>query len=300
MSDPAPAATPETPAPAAPRFPLLCLLRPRQWIKNAFVLAPLLFAGKFRDPEAIQQACFAAFLFCLGAAAVYILNDLLDVERDRRHPTKRLSRPLAAGAATTTQAVILLAVLEAALLAGILAAPRAVFVILGYQFLNALYSAKLKHVPILDLFCIAAGFVLRIYAGAVALDVPLSPWMLNTTLCLALHLAAVKRRQELSNGGPEGRAVLEHYTAELLNYFAFLAAVCAVVFYSLFTLTVRTALEPTIPLVLLGFFRYWYIVVRKGGGESPTDAVWQDWPLALIVLAWVALCGVLMATHGMT
>ena len=283
-------------APSTPplRFPLLRILRPRQWIKNAFVFAPLVFAGKFREPEAIGQSAAAAVLFCLGASAIYIFNDLRDLESDRQHPLKRRTRPLASGALTPRQAGVLFFALQAALLAGLWAAPGAVLVILGYQLLNLLYSIALKHVPILDLFCIAAGFVLRVYAGAVVLEVPLSSWMLNTTLCLALYLAATKRRQELDGNGQAGRAVLAHYSVALLEYYAFVSAVCAVIFYALFTLTVRQQLQPTIPLVLLGFFRYRYVVERKGGGESPTDVVWQDWPLALIVLAWVVLCAALL------
>ncbi|HEX5724535.1 MAG TPA: decaprenyl-phosphate phosphoribosyltransferase [Longimicrobiaceae bacterium] len=284
-----PAARPApVPAPAAPRWPLVRLLRPRQWIKNGFVLAPTLFAGLFPHGPSVLRALAAAALFCVASSLVYVVNDLVDLESDRLHAAKRHSRPLAAGTVSPAAARLLLVALGAVLAASGVIFPAVGGVLAVYLVLNVAYSLKLKHVPVVDLFCVAAGFVLRVYAGAVAVAVPLSSWMLITTLCLALYLAAVKRRQELAAGGG-ARAVLGSYSVELLDRYAELASISAIVFYSLYVVAVRPALVVTIPLVLFGVFRYWYMVRTLEVGESPTEALWGDWPLLLTVLAWAGL-----------
>jgi decaprenyl-phosphate phosphoribosyltransferase len=275
--------------PGAPRA-LARLLRPRQWIKNGFVLAPMVFAGVHLEPGAAPRALAAAALFCVAASAVYVFNDLLDVERDRIHPVKRHTRPLASGAVSVATGRAILIALVVAVAAGVAAFPAVAVPFAGYLALNAAYSLRLKHVPVVDLFCVAGGFVLRIYAGARAVDVPLSSWMLITTLSLALYLAAVKRRQELAARGPEGRRVLDQYTLPLLDGYAQTAASASIVFYSLYVINVRPELAVTVPLVLLGIFRYSYLVQARNLGESPTEAVWSDLPLILTVLGWGAIC----------
>jgi 4-hydroxybenzoate polyprenyltransferase len=276
-------------APAPMRWPLIKLLRPKQWIKNGFVLAPLVFAGVFTQPAMIGRALAATALFCLAASLVYILNDLCDLDKDRAHPKKRLSRPLAAGAVTPAQARAVMAALAVALLAGFALSPLVMAGIGAYLAINVAYSFKLKHQPVVDLFCVASGFVLRIAVGAFALPVPLTSWMLITTLCLALYLATIKRRQELIASGDAGRAVLGRYTVALLDRYAEMSAVGAIVFYSLFTMTVKPELAYTVPCVLFGLFRYWFLV-ENGDGESPTDVVWTDIPLGLTVVVWGVLC----------
>ena len=148
----------------------------------------------------------------------------------------------------------------------------------------------LKHQPVIDIFTVAIGFVLRVYAGATALLVPVSSWMFVTTLCLALYLAAVKRRQELSQSGPEARKVLGKYSVQLVDRYAEMSATGALVFYSMFVMSTRPQLVITVPLVLFGLFRYWYVVEELDGGESPTDALFDDWQLLLTLLLWVATC----------
>lgn len=191
---------------------LIRLLRPKQWVKNVFVLAPLIFAGEFLHVESIKTALMAFGLFCIASSATYTVNDLQDIEGDRRHPKKSKTRPLAAGVVSVPAALILLAALYAVLVWGWFVAPKVVMVIAAYLVLNLAYTFVLKHQPVVDIFTIAIGFVLRVYAGAMALDVPVSSWMFITTLCLALYLAAVKRRQELSQSGTEGRKVLDKYS----------------------------------------------------------------------------------------
>ena len=265
---------------------LLALMRPRQWVKNVFVFAPLIFAGEFLKLESIEKVLLAALIFCVASSATYILNDLSDIERDRRHPKKSQTRPLASGLVSVPQALLLLLTLYAVLLAAWFVMPAVLYVVLGYLLLNLAYTFVLKHQPVIDIFTIALGFVLRVYAGAMALSVPVSSWMFVTTLCLALYLAAVKRGQELASNGSESREVLQHYTPALLDRYAEMAATGALLFYSLFVMTARPALVMTIPLVLYGLYRYWFIVESKDAGESPTDALLGDWQLLLTVVAW--------------
>jgi len=220
---------------------------------------------------------------------VYLLNDLMDLERDRQHPKKRRTRPLAAGSVRVSTARVLLGAIYLLLILGLWGWPRVAAPIGLYLGINAAYSVRLKQVPVVDLFCVASGFLLRVFAGAQAIDVPLSSWMLITTLCLALYLAAIKRRQELETSGAEGRAVLESYSVSLLDRYAEMSGVAALLFYGLYVIEVRPALAISIPFVLFGLFRYWYLVERQGAGESPTDALWNDLPLAITVAAWGAL-----------
>lgn len=269
---------------------LIKLMRPKQWIKNGFVLAPLVFSGAFSEPMAIKRTLMAMLLFCVASSATYIINDLHDIELDRRHPKKSKTRPLAAGIVSVPAALLLLAVLYAALIWGWFIAPKVVLVIGAYLTLNLAYTFVLKHQPVVDIFTIAIGFVLRVYAGAMALEVPVSSWMFITTLCLALYLAAIKRRQELSQSGTESRKVLERYSVSLVDRYAEMAATGALLFYSMFVMSAKPELAITVPLVLFGLFRYWFVVEALDGGESPTDALFADWQLLLTVVLWVAAC----------
>jgi decaprenyl-phosphate phosphoribosyltransferase len=273
---------------------IIQLLRPRHWIKNLFVLAPLIFSGLFTRESARLYALFGTLMFCVAASMVYILNDLADRESDALHPAKRLTRPLASGAVSVNAARAVLVVLAAMLLAAARVSVPLVSVLIAYIILNLLYSNWLKRIPVVDIFCVAAGFVLRVYAGAVVIDVPLSSWMLVTTLAIALYLAAIKRRDELEVQGDAARAVLGQYTVPLLDRFALMASVCAMVFYCMFVVTTRPVLAFTIPFVLFGIFRYWFLVDRQGRGESPTDALWSDRPLAITVVLWGILCAYLL------
>jgi 4-hydroxybenzoate polyprenyltransferase len=270
---------------------LVKLMRPRQWVKNGFVLAPLVFAGLFTEPAAIFDAFVAMGLFCIGSSTAYIINDYVDIERDRLHPVKSKTRPLAAGLISKPHALGLLAALYVVLGLGYLRHPEVVLVIAAYLALNIGYTLVLKNQPVIDIFIIAIGFVVRVYVGAVAISVPVSSWMFVTTLCLALYLAAIKRRQELLQSAPEDgvgtRRVLAQYSVSLIDKYAEMAATGALLFYSLFVMTARPELVITIPIVMFGMFRYWFVVEALDGGESPTDALLTDWQLFLGVAAWV-------------
>lgn len=266
---------------------LIKLMRPMQWVKNGFVLAPLVFSGQFTSMVSVANALLAMLLFCLASSATYIVNDYHDIEHDRLHPVKSKKRPLASSQVSRPQALILLGVLYGILVWGYFQQPSVILVILAYLTLNLAYTFVLKYQPVIDIFTIAIGFVLRVYAGAMALSVPVSSWMFVTTLCLALYLAAVKRRQELTQSGKEGRKVLEYYSVTLVDRYAEMSATGALLFYSLFVMTARPEMVITIPFVLYGLFRYWFVVESLDGGESPTDALLSDWQLALTVLIWI-------------
>jgi len=269
---------------------LLKLMRPKQWTKNVFVFAPLMFTGLFFDVVAISQTLIAFALFSLAASATYIVNDLQDIEQDRKHPIKSKKRPLASGQVKPSQAKVLLIGLYAILLIGFVFQPMVMAVIVAYLLLNIAYSFYLKHQPVLDIFTIAIGFVLRVYAGAVAISVPLSSWMFVTTLCLALYLAAIKRRQELLLTDLEGRAVLQKYTVSLMDRYAEMAATGALLFYSFFVMNARPEMVITIPFVLFGLYRYWYVSEVLEEGESPTEALFADKQLLMTVLGWIGVC----------
>lgn len=277
-------------SPAARLRGAIRLLRPRQWVKNIFVFAPLLFTGHFLDPASVRAASFAALLFCVASSAAYIVNDLFDIDADRRHPLKSIRRPLASGVVSVPVALVLLGLLYATLAVAWTADPQVVLVIVAYLALNLAYSWVLKHQPVLDIFTIALGFVLRVFAGATALSVPVSGWTFVTTLCLALYLAAIKRKQELTQRGTEARRVLARYSPALVERYAEIAATGALVFYSMFVVSARPQLVVTVPLVLFGLFRYWYVVEELEGGESPADALLTDWQLLLTVVLWVGTC----------
>ncbi|SKC80476.1 decaprenyl-phosphate phosphoribosyltransferase [Pseudoxanthomonas indica] len=269
---------------------LIKLMRPRQWIKNAFVLAPLIFSGEFVRLESVGASLRAMLLFCIASSLTYVFNDICDVERDRRHPVKSRTRPLASGKVPMSWAIALASVLLGVLIIGSLAAPACSLVIAAYLLLNIAYSVVLKHQPVVDIFTIAIGFVLRVVAGAVALHVPVSSWMFITTLCLALYLASIKRRQELGSNGTGGRKVLDAYSISLIDRYAGLSAMGALLFYSLYVLSARPALAATVPLVLFGLFRYWFLVESQNDGESPTEALLGDWQLLATVAVWTVAC----------
>ncbi len=277
------------PRTVARRHPIIRLLRPLEWIKNGFVVAPAVFAGRILDPESAIRALAAAALFSIAASATYIVNDLCDIERDRAHSQKRNVRPLASGEVSVGTARGLLVALYAIVVAGLFLMPVVALPLLAYVLLNLAYSWGLKHVPIVDLFIVASGFVLREYVGARAIAVPLSEWMMITTLALALYLAATKRLQEVRGEGSTSRRVLARYSIALLERYAETAASSAIAFYGLFVITHRRALAVTVPFVLFGLFRYWYVIDVAGAGESPTETLWTDWPLILTVLLWVAI-----------
>lgn len=278
------------------------LIRPKQWVKNTFVFIPLLFRGLAFDVISFFNSFTAFILFCVAASAVYILNDIYDIEYDSKHPIKSKERPLANGELTIKQAIYLLVGLYGIIILQIWLFPELFNILLIYIILNFAYTFLLKQQPVIDIFIISLGFVLRIVAGAVAIAVQTSSWMLITTLCLALYMTAIKRRQEIliyhsynknllgKNEKNKTRDVLDKYNRSLLNRYAEISGVSAFMFYSLYVFTKEPDLFITIPLVIFGLFRYWYVVEHQYGGESPTDLLLADKQLLTTIILWVIIC----------
>jgi 4-hydroxybenzoate polyprenyltransferase len=282
---------------------LVLSLRPAQWTKNLFVLAGLLFGRRLFDPESVLFAIAAFGMFCALSSAVYLINDVLDRDADRVHPLKG-ARPIASGALQPRIALFAAGLLSAAAIVSALGLrPLLGIVASTYLILLVFYSMWLKHIVILDVLTIAAGFVLRAVAGAVAVDVPISHWLLVCTTLLALFLALSKRRHELTllaGGATEHRRILEEYSPYLLDQMVGVVTASTLVAYAIYATSTETAerlgtdrLGLTIPFVLYGIFRYLYLVHQKRGGGSPTEMLLTDRPLLICVGFWAA-CVVLI------
>ena len=283
---------------------LLVSLRPEQWTKNLLVLAGVVFGGRLLEPSAVATALAAFSIFCLLSGAVYLFNDVADREADRNHPLKR-ERPIASGQLSTTSAVTAGVVLG---IAGVATAfslgTRFGVVAAAYLAAQILYSFGLKHVVIVDVLMIAAGFVLRAIAGAVAVDVPIGHWLLVCTTLLALFLALSKRRHELTllaEGATDHRRILEEYSPYLLDQMIGVVTSSTLIAYTVYATSSDTAarlgtakLGLTIPFVLYGIFRYLYLVHQKRGGGSPASMLLTDRPLLGCVALWGASVIVLM------
>jgi 4-hydroxybenzoate polyprenyltransferase len=289
------------------RVPLLAALRPSQWTKNFLLFAALLFSIRFTQIGTWYAAILAFAVFCVFSSAGYLINDLLDVEADREHPTKRL-RPIASGELSRPVAIgSALALTLGGLALSLRLGTSFTAVAAGYLLLSVSYSAVLKHYVLIDLFGIAAGFVLRAAAGAVAIDVPISPWLYVCTGLAALFLALGKRRHELillESSASRHRRNLDDYTVELVDQLTLIVTAAAIIAYSLYTIsgdlrTSNPAMMLTIPFVLYGLFRYLYLIhIRKLGG-SPEEMLLRDRPLGLTLIAWIVACGIilLLSTH---
>jgi 4-hydroxybenzoate polyprenyltransferase len=285
------------------------LVRPKQWLKNFFVFAPLIFAKQLFVPEALHSAIQAFVAFCLTASAIYIINDIADVEADRVHPTKK-NRPIASGAVSVGKALIVLSVL---LILDVLLVFRMdlrfVIIISTYFILNVAYSFKLKEVLLLDVFIIAAGFMLRVVGGAYAIDVRVSSWLVLCSLFISLFLGFAKRRgelqQALASGGEIRRKVLLLYRTDFIDQLLTIAAAGTVISYALYTVSARTIgvfgtekLIYTTVFVIYGVFRYLYLIHTSPTVESPTTAVTSDIPIIVTGLLWIASCIVLIYASG--
>jgi 4-hydroxybenzoate polyprenyltransferase len=278
----------------------LRLIRPQQWVKNLFVMAPLLFSGRALDPAAQRSAVLAFVVFCLLASSVYVLNDVIDRESDRAHPSKR-HRPIASGAIGAQVALAVAAILlTAAIAAAYAVGPGLLLCAAAYLSLNVVYSIWIKHVVILDVFAISAFFVLRLLAGAAAVSVRPSVWLILCGGLLALYLGFAKRRHELvllGEGSADHRAVLSQYTTAFLDQLSVVLLSVTIVSYIMYTLESETArqvggeaLSYSTVFVLYGVLRYLYLVHRHLDG-NPTDTLLTDRSLLGAVTLWVLYCG---------
>lgn len=283
---------------------ILKTLRPHQWVKNLFVLAPLFFSKAFLDIVLSTRALSAALLFSLVAGAVYMMNDIFDVEKDRNHPVKK-NRPIAAGTLPIALAKTLSAILgPGSVLLAFLLDWRVGAVLGTYFVMNLAYSVKLKHVPYVDVSIIAIGFVMRVMAGAWAIDVVMSNWLLICSFLLAMYLALGKRMSELklveSGRADTVRKVLKYYNSEQLNFAVLFVSGLTIASYTIYTLTaslpdqpLRTVYTPfhsqylplTIPFTVFGIARF-YVLLSRETDDSPTELILRDWPFIANLLLW--------------
>ena len=290
--------------PAAERRPsklpagraLLISLRPHQWTKNLIVFAGLLFGQRLLDVDAVARSTGAFAIFCALSSAIYLVNDIIDREADRRHPVKS-ARPIASGVLTPRAAAYAAAILViAGLLASLALGRMFALVAVGYVALQSLYTGPLKRIVIIDVLTIAFGFVLRAVGGAVAIDVPISHWLLVVTVLLALFLALSKRRHELvllADGATNHRQILGEYSPYLLDQMISVVTASTLVAYAFYTISPETEakfntglLGLTVPFPLYGIFRYLYLVHRKELGGSPSELLLTDRPLLICVALW--------------
>ncbi|MDZ7270193.1 MAG: decaprenyl-phosphate phosphoribosyltransferase [candidate division KSB1 bacterium] len=283
---------------------LLVAIRPRQWSKNLLLFAGVMFSLNLGSAPLLMRACLAFAVFCFLSSAVYLFNDVIDADQDRRHPHKR-SRPVASGRLSPTLALATAGVMSTVGITGaILLGGRFAGIAIGYFVLMNLYSAFLKRVAPLDVLVIAVGFVLRAVAGAVVVDVAISQWLVVCTTFLALFVALCKRRHELTALGADAtahRQSLTSYSPALLDQFIILAATSAVMSYTLYTLSPRTVAEfghanlvYTVPLVVFGIFRYLYLVHLQNGGGNPEVLLFGDPPLLVSIVSWAVMAAALI------
>lgn len=280
----------------------MAALRPRQWTKNLLLLAGIVFAAQIGDAGRWAAALAALVAYCAASSAAYLVNDVLDAEADRAHPVKR-RRPIARGELAPRTALVLATALAvvSAVLAGFLG-PASVACLAGFVALQLAYTLRLKHVVLVDVLVIAGLFVLRAAAGAIAVDVRISPWLLVCTGLLALFLALGKRRGELMLVDAEstpGRAVLQGYSLALLDQLLAAVAAATIGAYAVYTFTAHSpALAATIPPVVFGIFRYLLLLHRRGAGEEPEQVLVTDGPILASVAVWAAGCAVLLVLFG--
>jgi 4-hydroxybenzoate polyprenyltransferase len=289
----------ELPRRRSPARAALVSMRPRQWSKNLLVFAGILFAAKLGDPLRWAEACICFVAYCAISSAAYLANDVRDREDDRLHPVKR-ARPIARGELSPRAALILGGALAALALAatGVLGL-ASLALLAAFAALQAGYTVRLKHVVLLDVLTIAALFVIRAAAGAEAVDVRISPWLLLCTALLALFLALAKRRGELVLVHAErapGRPVLDGYSLALVDQLIGIVASSTVIAYAIYTLTSgqSRALIATVPFVVFGVFRYLLLMHRDDVGEEPEQVLLTDVPILLAVAGWIVTAAAIL------
>jgi len=283
---------------------VIVALRPQEWVKNLLVYAGLIFSGKFDELDAIAAATVTFVAFCMVASAGYLVNDAQDVEEDRQHPKKR-RRPIAAGELSVRTAITLAVVLAIVGLAGATALEPAVGgVVLAYAVGTTLYSYFFKHEVILDVMTIAGLFVLRVLAGAIAVDADASAYLLLCTGMVALFLGFTKRRQEATSelhAGTESRPVLEHYSIPFLDQMVALVTSATVMSYAIYCVNsplIGSKMLGTLPPVVYGIFRYLYLVYDRKDTRSTDAILLEDYGMIGAAVAWVASAVVLLAVFN--
>lgn len=292
-----PAAVLELPRRRSPAAAALVAMRPRQWTKNLLLFAGIVFAAQLGDPSRWAAAVTAFVAYCGASSAAYLVNDVRDAESDRLHPVKR-SRPIARGELSPRSALALAGALALAafVLAGALG-PLSLACLAAFVALQAAYSLGLKSFELVDVLAIAGLFVLRASAGAIAVDVRISEWLLLCTFLLALFVALGKRRAELGLDGVHARPALDGYSVVLVDQLLGIVAAATIAAYTGYALAAHDTrwLVATVPLVVYGLFRYLLLLHRRGLGEEPETLLAEDLPLLVTVAVWAAACAVILA-----
>ena len=292
-----PAAVLELPRRRSPGVAALVAMRPRQWTKNLLLFAGIIFAAKLGDPGRWVAAVAAFVAYCAASSAAYLVNDVRDAESDRLHPVKR-SRPIARGELSPRAACVLAGALALAALAlaGALG-PLSLACLAAFVGLQAAYSLGVKTFELVDVLAIAGLFVLRASAGAIAVDVRISEWLLLCTFLLALFVALGKRRAELGLDGVHARPALDGYSVALVDQLLAIVAAATIAAYTGYALAAHDTrwLVATVPLVVYGLFRYLLLLHRRGLGEEPETLLVEDLPLLVTVAVWAAACAVILA-----
>jgi 4-hydroxybenzoate polyprenyltransferase len=275
----------------------LAAMRPRQWTKNLLLFAGIVFAAELGDPLRWAAATTAFVAYCAASSAAYLLNDVRDVASDRAHPVKR-SRPIARGELAPRAALAVAGgLLVLSLLLGAALGPLSLACLVAFVVLQGAYSLTLKAFELVDVLAIAGLFVLRAAAGAIAVDVRISEWLLLCTFLLALFVALGKRRAELGLDGVQARPALAGYSVALVDQLLAIVAAATIAAYTGYTLAAHDTrwLVTTVPLVVYGLFRYLLLLHRRGLGEEPEALLVEDLPLLAAVAVWAAACAVILA-----
>jgi 4-hydroxybenzoate polyprenyltransferase len=276
----------------------LQLIRVHQWIKNIFVFVPILFSLHIFEEDYLLTTIFAFFVFCLASSAIYVINDLVDIDADSSHPLKK-NRPLPSGAISKSSALITAALLLILVFWFVFYFNyEFILIVISFVVLNVLYSFLLKNIVILDIFSIAAGFALRVLGGAFAIQVPISSWLLLTTMFISLFLGVMKRHSELSiiseESNKSSRKVLAQYSLNFVDQIATVAAAGVIICYALYSVAPRTIsvfdtekLIYTTPFVVFGIFRYMYLEYMSKKGENTTRIMASDIPMIVTVILYI-------------
>lgn len=267
--------------------PFIKILRPHQWIKNLFLFIPLVFSENFKTLDKVIEVLVAFFSFCLIASAMYVFNDLKDIESDRSHPKKQF-RPLARGDISKFSAIILACFLASlSILLGFFLDSDFLIILMIYIILNLFYSNWLKHIPVIDIVLLASFYIVRIFTGAVAINVEVSSWLLLTSFFAALFLGSGKRYVEFVSSNAASRRVLKSYSKKFLLYCLQLSSFCTILFYTLYASTRSFEFQLSSIFVVIGFMNYFYLLYKEKLDEDPVITLVKTNSIRLLLFCWL-------------
>lgn len=265
------------------------LTRPFQWVKNIIIFIPLIFAKKLFELDAFVLSSIAFVSFILASSIIYIFNDICDLEKDKKHPIKK-NRPLANNSLKKKDAYLLIILLGLLLLVLLKSNISILGIIIIFFILNIFYSLYFKNIVIIDLIIVSLSYVVRVLAGSIIINVALSSWLLICVFSTSLFLISFKRLAEIKISGFKSRQILKKYNTEILLKIIDVSAICSIIFYSLYTVFVNPNLIYTVPLIFLGFFRYYYLYYNaKTFEESPVKIIFSDKPILVLLILWLII-----------